>query len=220
MKKAILFFFCLSAALGLSGCAGISLSGQRGLPAERIIPHYTGPKARLAVAEFDVKTEKAGGQIGAGLKNILTDGLTGSRRFELVEYNPQGRSNTADLIISVSVTEFASEASGGSSGVGGGGGINSGIMGGLLGTSANKARMAVDVRIVDAATSVVIASQYLQGQAADNSGTLSGTRPESWEVNSALKAYSGTPMEKAIRICLREAERFINEKVPGKYYKY
>jgi len=35
-----------------------------------------------------------------------------------------------------------------------------------------------------------------------------------------LGAYANTPMEKAIRICIIEAVRYIAQVIPANYYKY
>jgi curli biogenesis system outer membrane secretion channel CsgG len=42
---------------------------------------YDGPKARIAVARFDCKAAKCGGQIGDGLSDMLSTALFKSGRF-------------------------------------------------------------------------------------------------------------------------------------------
>jgi curli biogenesis system outer membrane secretion channel CsgG len=207
------------------------------------LPPYSGPKARVAIADFEVKAAKATGQIGSGLREMLVTALINSSRFSVLERQalnavmqeqelsvsgaaqpgggPQrGKIKTADLIIAAAVTEFEPEASGGSAGIGGGGGIGSGVLGALLGGSINKAHMALDLRIIDASTSEVLYSTRVQGQASDVSvGALAGFFG-SWALGAGLDTYANTPMEKAIRICIIEAVRYISQAIPANYFKY
>ncbi len=177
---------------------------------------YSGSKAKIAVADFDVKTAKAGGTTGSDLREILVTALINSNRFKVVER----QASTADLIITAAVTEFEPQASGGRGGIGGGGGVGSGRLGGLLGASLNKAHMSLDIRIVDASTSEVLAVSLVQGQAADISGSIMADSLGSWQLVGGLSAYTNTPMEKAIRICIIEAVRYISKTIPATYYKY
>lgn len=207
------------------------------------LPPYSGPKARMAVADFDVKAATATGEIGLGLREMLVTTLINSNRFlvvgrqavsavmqeqELVasgaaqaEGAQKGKIKTADLIITATVTEFEPRASGGSDGLGGGGGVGSGILGGLLGTVLNKAHMALDIQIVDTSTSEVLAATRLQGQASDIAGGfMGGFFSGGATLGRGLSAYANTPMEKAIRICIIEAVRYISQTIPANYYKY
>ncbi|MBI4981535.1 MAG: hypothetical protein HZC15_00050 [Candidatus Omnitrophica bacterium] len=132
------------------------------------LPAYSGPKAKVVVADFDVKAAKANSQIGAGLREMLIAALLNSSRFSVIERQdlaaamkeqesansavgqevPAGtekeNTKTTDLIITAAVTEFEPESSGGSAGIGGGGGVGSGALGGLLGGSMTKAHIAMD----------------------------------------------------------------------------
>jgi len=208
------------------------------------LPPYSGPKARIAVADFDVKAAKATGEIGSGLREMLVTALVNSNRFSVVERQalsavmqeqelsasgasqqgaggPQrGKIKTADLIVSAAVTEFEPEASGGKAGIGGGGGVGSGVLGGLLGAALNKAHMALDIRIIDASTSEVLAATRVQGQASDVAGGFMAGFFGNWGLGGGLSAYANTPMEKAIRICIIEAVRYISQTTPANYYKY
>ncbi|MCK9594331.1 MAG: CsgG/HfaB family protein [Candidatus Omnitrophica bacterium] len=248
MKRILGFIFCIFLTAGISGCETLQQLTQ---PSARVdnnagaepLPPYSGPRARIAVADFDVKAAKATGEIGSGLKEMTVTALVNSNRFRVVERQvldaimkeqelsisgaaqqgagPQrGQIKTADLIITAAVTEFEPEASGGSAGIGGGGGVGSGILGGLLGASMNKAHMALDIRIVDTATSEVLAATRVQGQATDVSGGFMAGFFGGWALGGGLSSYANTPMEKAIRICIIEAIRYISQTIPANYYKY
>jgi curli biogenesis system outer membrane secretion channel CsgG len=207
------------------------------------LPPYSGPKARIAVADFDVKAAKASGEIGSGLREMLVTALINSSRFSVVERQvlgavmqeqelaasgaaqagsgaQRGQIKTADIIITAAVTEFEPQATGGSAGIGGGGGVGSGFLGGVIGGSLNKAHMALDIRIVDTSTSEVLAATRVQGQASDVAGGIGMGFFGSWALGGGLSGYANTPMEKAIRVCIIEAVRYISQSVPGNYYKY
>jgi len=208
------------------------------------LPPYSGPRARIAVADFDVKAAKATGEIGSGLREMLVTALINSSRFSVLERQtlsavmqeqelsssgaaeqgiggPQrGKIKTADLIITAAVTEFEPQASGGSAGIGGGGGVGSGILGGIIGGALNKAHMALDIRIVDTSTSEVLAATRVQGQASDVAGGIGIGFMGKWGLGAGLSGYANTPMEKAIRVCIIEAVRYISQSIPVNYYKY
>ncbi len=229
----------------IEGCASLQPTAQVDNNAgAQSLPPYSGPKARIAVADFDVKAAKATGQIGSGLREMLVTALVNSSRFSVVERQqlsavmqeqelsasgaaqqgaggPQrGKIKTADLIITAAVTEFEPRASGGAAGIGGGGGVASGVLGGLLGAAMNKSHMALDIRIIDSSTSEVLAATRVQGEASDVGGGFMMGFMGSWALGGGLSAYANTPMEKAIRVCIIEAVRYISQVIPANYYKY
>jgi curli biogenesis system outer membrane secretion channel CsgG len=244
-------FWLISSALLIvtfSGCATLEQLTQPTAQVDNTagaaaLPPYSGPKARIAVADFEVKAAKATGEIGSGLREMLITALVNSNRFSVVERQAlgavmqeqelsasgaaqagsgpkRGNIKTADLVVTAAVTEFEPQASGGRAGIGGGGGVGSGVLGGLLGAALNKAHMALDIRIIDTSTSEVLAATRVQGQASDVSGALVGGFLGSWALGGGLSAYANTPMEKAIRICIIEAVRYIAQTIPANYYKY
>lgn len=246
MKSVFALLSIFFLALGLASCASLTqptatVDNNAGAAA---LPPYSGPKARIAVADFDVKAAKATFEIGEGLREMLVTALINSNRFSVLERQvldavmkeqelsisgaaeqgaggPQrGKIKTADLVITAAVTEFEPQASGGAAGIGGGGGVGSGILGGLLGAAMNKAHMALDIRIVDTSTSEVIAATRVQGQASDIAGGVMAGFFGGWGLGGGLSAYANTPMEKAIRICIIEAVRYISQAAPPSYYKY
>jgi curli biogenesis system outer membrane secretion channel CsgG len=245
MKRLFLVLSYGLLIVGLAGCASLTqptaqVDNTAGAAA---LPPYSGPKARIAVADFDVKAAKATFEIGSGLREMLVTALINSNRFSVLERQalnavmqeqelsasgaaqagggPQrGKIKTADLIVTAAVTEFEPRASGGAAGIGGGGGVGSGILGGLLGAALNKAHMALDIRIVDTSTSEVLAATRVQGQASDVAGGFMAGFFGGWALGGGLSAYANTPMEKAIRICIIEAVRYISQTIPANYYKY
>jgi curli biogenesis system outer membrane secretion channel CsgG len=248
MKKVLLVVGCWLLVVGLVGCAALQQMTQPTAQVDNTagaaaLPPYSGPKARIAVADFDVKAAKATYEIGSGLREMLVTALINSNRFSVLERQalsavmqeqelsasgvaqpgsgPQrGNIKTADLIITAAVTEFEPQASGGRAGIGGGGGVGSGVLGALIGGALNKAHMALDIRIVDASTSEVLTATRVQGQASDISGGIMAGFLGSWGMGAGLSAYANTPMEKAIRVCIIEAVRYISQTIPANFYKY
>ncbi len=202
-----------------AGCAGVrSIIKPPGRVGNATVltpfPAYSGPKAYIVVENFDVKAARAGSEAGSGLREMLVTALLNSKRFSLAE------PRSANLIITAALTEFEPQASGGMAGVGGGGGVGNGMLGGLLSPSLNKARMSLNIRISDSVTSEVLASARVQGQASDTPGGFMSGFFGGWGLGSGLSAYANTPMEKAMRICVIEAARYILQTVPKTYYKH
>jgi curli biogenesis system outer membrane secretion channel CsgG len=248
MKRIFLVLGICCLVSGLAGCASLQQMIQPTAQVEptagvQALPPYSGPKARIAVADFEVKAAKASGEIGSGLREMLITALINSNRFSVVERQAleavmkeqelsvsgaadqtsaveRGKIRTADLIITAAVTEFEPQASGGRAGVGGGGGIGRGALGAMLGGALNKAHLALDIRVVDTSTSEILAATRVQGQAADISGAIMAGFLGSWGLGGGLSAYANTPMEKAIRVCIIEAVRYISQSISANYYKY
>ena len=205
------------------------------------VSSYTGLKARIAVQRFDVRAAKAGGEIGGGLRDMLATALVESNHFSVVERQElstlmqeqelaasgaiekstraqRGVLKGADLIITGSVTEFEGHASGG--GGGAFGGLIGGVIGGL-GATMNKAHIGVDLRIVDTSTGEILAAKKVVGEAKDaNIGTVLGGFGGGYFGGVGLGMYKNTPMEKAVRICIGEAVRYLIAAVPPQYYKH
>lgn len=249
MKRMLLILTGIGCLVfSLTGCASLQHIMQPTAQVDSTVgvqplPPYSGPKARIAIANFKVKAAKAGGEIGSGLREMLITALINSNRFSVVERQvldavmkeqelsasgaadeaskvERGRIRTADLIITAAVTEFEPQASGGRAGVGGGGGVGSGVLGALLGGTLNKAHMALDIRLIDTSTSEILAATRVQGQASDISGAIMAGFLGSWGIGGGLSTYANTPMEKAIRVCIIEAVKYIAQGTPPSYYKY
>jgi|GEM_PF-503506 len=208
---------------------------------------YDGPKARLAVARFTDKTGKGWwtGAIGDGMADMLATALFHTNRFILLERQtlgdvlreqdlgaagrikkgteaPVGEIEGAELLVTGAVTEFEGAQSGVGGGIGGIGGrlgTVTTILGGIAGGIKN-AHMAIDVRVIDTKTSRIVAATSVEGKATDFSlgGALAGAGGGG-ALAGALGGWSKTPVEKALRICIQEAVRFIVAKTPQTYYR-
>jgi Curli production assembly/transport component CsgG len=81
--------------------------------------------------------------------------------------------------------------------------------------------MAIDVRVIDTKTSRVVAATSVEGEATDFAlgGALAGAGGGG-ALGGALGGWSKTPTEKALRVCIQEAVKFIVSKTPQTYYRH
>ena len=244
MKKNLFIILCFLYAVGLAGCASMKE------PSARVdnnagtvqLPPYFGPKARIAVADFDIKAAKAHRSIGTGLREMLITSLVNSNRFSVVERQAlkaamqeqelaasgaaapggpkRGNLKTADLIITAAVTEFEPNSVGGNAGIIGGRSVGAVILGGIIAGSINKAHMALDIRVIDASTSEILTSTRVQGKASDFAGGFGIAVFGVGALGPGLGGYANTPMEKAIRVCIIEAVKYVAMTVPANYFKH
>ncbi len=239
---AVLMFFSLSASA--SGqvipprAGGTSSGGPTIDQAQK--EAAMGPKARVAVSRFEDKSAKGRyGQIGDGMAEMLSNALFGTNRFIVLERQslgdtlreqdlgasgrikaetaaPIGELEGADLLIQGAITEFEP----GSSGAGGGlGGLLPGSLGriaGAIGGSVRNSHIAMILKVIDAKTGRILASEQVEGKATDigGMGGLGGS-----QLAGVFGAYSKTPMEKAIRVCIDEGVKLIVARTPPEYYR-
>jgi len=244
MRKVFwVIMFCL--VLPSLGCAGLQPTAQVDNNAgTQAMPPYNGPRARISIANFDIKAAKAYGEIGTGLREMLVTALVNSNRFRVLERQvldavmqeqqlgasgaaapgqsgaQRGQIRISDIIITAAVTEFEPQASGGGGGFGIGGRTGGALVGALLGGAMNKAHMALDIRIIDTSTSEVLSATRVQGQATDIMGGIFAGALGGVPLGIGLGGYSNTPMEKAIRVCIIEAVKYIAQTTPANYFKY
>lgn len=205
---------------------------------------YNGPKARIAVARFDNKTADSynwySPSIGDGMADMLTTALVNSGRYIVLEresldtvLNEQdlgasgrikqgtaaaiGEIEGAELLIVAAVTEFDDNSGGTRGGVGGFGG---GVLGAIAGGS-KSAHMAIDLRVVDATTSRILAATSVEGEAKDfNVGGALGGYFGGGALGGGLQSWKNTPREKALRQVINEAVNYVISVTPAEYLRY
>ena len=210
--------FLVACTLLASGCVGtsatvVSSTGGPTITQAQMEP-YNGPKQRIAVSGFDFRAGQGSHEIGQGMTDMLTDSLFNTGRFIVVERErlsdvtgeqdlansgrfkketaaPIGQLEGAQLLVRGSITQFEPNCKGGS----------------VILASAKEACMAINIRILDAATGRVVNATTVQGTSASGSVGLIFTGGTSLPVG--LGAYSHTPMEQAIRQCIEAAVQFI-----------
>lgn len=178
-----------------------------------------------------------------GLKDMLTTALVQSKRYRVLERQnidslkqemaltsqgysdksgvKKGRVKGSDLLIMAAVTGWDPASSGGGGGLGGGMlGKASALFGAARGAY-KKSSMAMDIRIVDANTSEVLAATRVEGEGKDvNIGAGLAVLTGSGGMGGGLGGFAKTPMEKAIRTCIYNAVKYIAENTPKSYMKY
>lgn len=204
---------------------------------------YNGPQARIAVSRFENKTHDAGNwwnpQIGDGMADMLTTALFNTGRFIVLEreslddviYEQDlgasgrirqdtaaaiGEIEGAEILVVAAVTEFDGNSGGTRGGLGGiGGGVLGAITGGV-----KSAHMAIDIRLIDARTSRILAATSVEGKAKDfNVGAALGGYTGRVGLGGALETWKNTPREKALRQVIEAAVDFIASRTPAQYYR-
>ncbi len=240
----LLFSFLLVGCV-TPGTTTTVTSGQNSPSMEEVrAESYNGPKARIAVAQFKNKAGNMGGwwspDIGNGMADQLVTALFNTNRFIVLERQTLdkvlaeqdlgasgrikkgteaaiGEIEGAELLVVAAVTEFDGGASGARGALGGGGG---GILGALTG-GYKKAHMAIDLRIIDARTSRILAATSVEGSSTDvNLGAALGGYWGGGALGGALSGWKNTPKEKALRQVINKAVEFIVSKTPQKFYHY
>lgn len=199
---------------------------------------YNGPQARIAISRFTDKTAKGWytGEIGDGMADMLATALFNSGKFIVLERStlsdvmaeqdlgasgrvsqetsaPIGQIEGAELLVTGAVTGFEPDS-------GGLGGAIGGLFGspyGEIAGSFKNSYLAIDIRVIDARTSRILAAGTVEGRATDFGG---GFAIIGGSLGGGLGGWSKTPMEKALRVCLAKAVEFISNRTPTTYYHY
>jgi curli biogenesis system outer membrane secretion channel CsgG len=204
---------------------------------------YHGPKAAIAVADFEDKTVGSGqyrAAYGRGMADMLVTSLFNTSRFIVLEREklqavvkeqdmgatgrfrqdtaaPIGELEGAQLLVMAAVTGFEP----GTAGTRAGGRQRGGILGdsriGALAGGLQRSHLAIDLRIVDTATGRVLAATNVEGSARsyDLGGSVLGS-----QASGALSTYARTPMEQAIRRAIDAAVEFVASQTPAEFYRH
>jgi len=235
------FAIACSAMIGLTACATASVTSSGGPDiASAQMEAYNGPKARVAVADFEDKMSSSGqyrAEYGRGMSDMLTNALFQSNRYIVLEREklqavmaeqdlgasgrvkketaaPIGQIEGAELMVTAAITGFDPGASGG------GGSFGGSAAGELLGAvtgAFKKAHVAMDLRVIDTRTSRVLAATSVEASATSFSG---GGMALGGAMGGGLGGFAKTPMETAIRKMIGEAVKFIVAQTPQSYYHY
>ena len=207
---------------------------------------YNGPKARIAVADFEDKMSSRGQyriEYGRGLSDMLTTALFQTNRYIVLEREkltavvgelkhgtsdlfrrdataPLGELEGADLLINAAITGFDPGVSGGGAVGGAVGGLFGGNVGRTIGSIAGgfgKARVAMDLRVIEVRSGRVVSATTAEGSA--TTFTMGGGAA-SGGMGGALGGFAKTPMESAIREMIEHAVAFVVSKTPATYYRF
>ncbi len=206
--------------------------------------HYNGPKARIAVARFENKTADSHNwyspAIGDGMADMLTTALVNSGRYIVLERDSLdtvldeqdlgasgrirqdtaaaiGEIEGAELLVVAAVTEFDGNTGGTQAS---GGGRASRIFGAITGGT-RSAHMAIDLRVVDATTSRILAATSVEGEAKDfNIGGALAGYTGSVGLGGSLSSWKNTPREKALRQVIGAAVDYVISVTPASMMRY
>jgi curli biogenesis system outer membrane secretion channel CsgG len=248
MRKIFVFIALFAVIIWLGSCAPTAQVTSSGGPsiAEAQAERYDGPKARLAVGEFQDKTAKGGWtggwlgmfgmnfkQIGDGMQDMLTTALFNTNRFIVLEREQLGEVlKEQDLAASGRIKKGTEAPTGEIYGAellitaavtefeGGAKGVGGGtkVLGVTVGGGVKKAHIAIDIRIIDTKTSQIVAATSVEGSATNIA--LGGLTNIGGSLPVALGGFSKTPTEKAIRVCIQKAVEYIVSQTPADYYRY
>jgi len=251
MRRALSLSLLAGLAALLAGCPELLepqatvTSGQNAptIDQAQAIP-YNGPRARIAVITFDNKTGKGYGRIGQGMADMLATEFVNTNRYIVLERQelgavtaeqdlarsgriqpgtgaPTGQIEGAELLVMGALTAFEPDYQGGGIGIGGGRiHHRRGSFGGL-GLGLKQSYVAIDLRVVDARTSRIVAATTVEGRASDIGGMIgAGGFGRHSVLGVGLGAFRNTPMEKAVRVCLAQAVQFVISKTPANYYHF
>ena len=203
------------AILSLIGCTSVDLVGPvaPGVAGELPGPGHVDAR-RLAVSRFENRTLYP---VTDGMHAMLTSALVRSGRAVVVEREylddalseqrlgslgilnpatapPTGAVAGAELLVVGVLTEFQPASSG---------------LRGLVGLT--RSTVAIDLRLVDAESSRVLAAASVRGVSTGVSLDTTGLAYASGVPLGALEAWGGSATEAAIRACIEEAVAFIVE---------
>jgi len=201
---------------------------------------YNGPRARIAVANFDQKAAKGYRQLGEGMADMLATELVNTNRYIVLERQelgavtaeqdlarsgrvmpgtgaPTGQIEGAELLVMGAITEFEPNYQGG--------GVGAVLLNrrhpAAAGGGIKQAYVAIDLRVVDTRTSRIVAATSVTGKATDIGGLIGGVVGGGRSrLGLGLGAFRNTPMEKAVRVCLAKAIQFVVSRTPANYYHY
>jgi curli biogenesis system outer membrane secretion channel CsgG len=238
MKAALM----LAAAVVLAGAGCtqhyITTFKPKQEPTRQLDMNYKGGRAKIAVMDFRVKAAGATIYIGDGLREMLQTALFESERFDVMDRqdmkglvaeqalsqsqmaargqkNLAGRMGVAELMMYGTVTEFLKNASGVAASA------EAGNLPGKAEVSMENAHMAIDIRVVDAATGRLVAARRIEGSATSGQA-LVGAKVGGGitEMPVSLGMYKDTPMELAIRDCIYRAVIYVSNQTPRRYFRY
>jgi curli biogenesis system outer membrane secretion channel CsgG len=237
-----LLYILTGVMLFITGCVSQDRYITTFTPEQKVPRHldmnYNGPRANIVIGGFEVKARGATTYMGDGLREMLETALFESRRFnvldrldpkgltaeQMLSYSKMARKGSkklgrqmgvGEIMIYGTVTEFEARASG------------VGVKAEMAevpvkgSADARNAHMAIDIRVVDAASGLVVAARRIAGSALSNEAavgtTLGGGKTE---MPISLGAYANTSMELAIRDCIYRAVIYSCNAIPQKYFRH
>lgn len=182
-------------------------------------------KKIVAVSRFDNKAPGSQGAIGDGMADQLTDALTESGQFTVMERQnikdvmteedfansgrvqksksaQTGKLVSAQILVQGTITEYDNSSSGNANGIG--------IGGFHIGNSKQEAHVGMIIRLLDTTTGEVLISQRVEGKA-EAGGFKLGVSAEG--ASFGTSDFKKTPMGKAVQQAIDNAVALIADKL-------
>lgn len=233
-KKYILIFLSLIISLFCQ----VKTEVKTGQTTVEEVIKYEDPKARIAVARFDVKAPKATWEMGNGIRDMLVDALFKTGKFIVVEKDAikdleeefkfaetgwtkkeleKGTFEVADIIVVGAITAFEPHAEGTS----GGGFVIPTPFGVGIAVKKEEAYIQAVIRLIDVRTRRIINSTTVEGKASKSKvGVAGGAGISGVIFGGGFEKYKNTPTGEALMIMLNNAVNEISRLVPESYYRY
>ncbi len=247
MRKFLVLTAFVALVIWTYSCAPTAKVTSTGGPSisEAQAERYDGPKARIAIGEFQDKTAKGGWsggwlgmfgmgwpQIGDGMRDMLTTSLFNTNRYIVLEREQleevlkeqdlgdsgrvkKGTEAPIGEIYGAELLITAAVTEFEGSAKGAGGGTR--ILGVTVGGGVKKGHVAIDLRIIDTKTSQIVLATTVEG---DSTSVALGGATRVGSLPVALGGFAKTPLEKAIRVCIEKAVEYIVSQTPTDYYRY
>jgi curli biogenesis system outer membrane secretion channel CsgG len=223
LRFTILFFL-------ITSISGYTYGDNNSIP---IGAAYTGPKCVIAVGDFGVRIKGAPVDLGDGLREMLMTALFESNHFIVVDRmdtkgltaeqllsdsfmsNPdaileQGQMRPAGLMVYGAIV--AAEA--------GGRGVRIKLpwIPLKVGGKHHTAKVTINLRVVDSASSEVIATHSIEGKAYSGGGIV-GASVGGLDIPVSLEAVKNTPVELAIRDCIYRSIVTLCQIIPKSFFR-
>ena len=212
---------------------------------------YHGPRARIAVAHFEDRTAKGYDRIGDGRATMFTTALVNSRRYIVLERDlidevireqdlaaggrvgagtetPFGEIEGAEILLTGAVTEFEPEKFGvGGAVLGLGTLIGSAVLhekvdGLPVGAATyRESHIALDLRLIDTATSRILASVSVESRGRDWGGLIVAEVGGGYtRLPLAFGGFQKAATEKAVRKAVDLGVSALTLRAPPHYFRY
>ncbi len=207
--------------VGLTGCA---TTGASVTSAPSGIETYSGPKAQLAVSEFEDQTANkqfTKADLGAGLKTIVKTAFQSTNRF-LVMDGQKAQGGSPDLLVQVAITDYdvrtqtfslsdllfyKKKDSSGKAGANG---------------DTRTVRVGLDLHVVDGKTRTLVASTNVSAEATGNSTTVEGegTHKDLGTPSGQFGGKQEPAVVEAMRKAIHMGAADIAKKIPAKFFRH
>jgi curli biogenesis system outer membrane secretion channel CsgG len=218
-RKSILKILAVTYFIGILGCASTGPDVKPMFAGDTAIPQsagYTGPKAKIIVAEIEAKVAPSEGyqpQYGQEIHSMLVNRLVESGRYIVLDSSilnagrGKKRVEKADLLVQVAMTTFNPGSVDTTNQKVGGNLINN--------LSFTQANVAIHVRLLDVKSRRIVAAGRFEGKGVGFGGQFTNSAQF-----TSLTGTPNGPMEKAVEDCIAHTLNFMNAKTPPAYFRY